>query len=120
MVGPAAPPERTQSHESPRDATTTAWLGSAATTCFLCFFVGVVCAAVVVGVVVVGGVDCFGLGELLSCHAATAATIATMTPMATSGRRKPTPPTRVRRRSNRWGTSCGSSGCEKRLLYSST
>ena len=36
----------------PRDATTTARVGSATTTCFLAFFVGGVCGAVVVGVVV--------------------------------------------------------------------
>jgi len=56
-----------------------------------CFFFGVVCEAVVVGVVVGGGVDCFGLGELLSCQAATAATIATMTPMATIPSKKEWP-----------------------------
>ena len=67
---------------------------------------------------VVGGVDCFGLGEALSFQAATA-TIAAMTPTATSGRRRPTPK-RVPVRANRTGTSCGSSGWAKRLLYSST
>jgi len=76
-------------------------LGSGAETCFLWCFGGVWCVAVVVGADVAGGVPCFVPEEPLSCHAATAATIATIEPMATSGRRSPTPPRRGPDRANR-------------------
>src|ERR1700759_1986900 len=127
-VGPLELPERTQSQQLPRAAVTNAWLGSdAATWCgggFVCFFFVVVwCEDVVVPDDVVGGAPRLPSEESLSCHAAKAAmpaTIRTMMPTAASGLRNPTPAKGPFERANRSGTSCGSSGWAKRLLYSST
>ena len=96
--------------------------GSATTTCFfLCVFVVVVwCEVVVVGAEVVGGVPLLVARRAAELPGRRPATIATMTATTTSGRRKPTPPKREPLRANRSGTSCGSSGRAKRLLYSTT